>query len=309
MNELTQSLLRAISRHEMDLKGEYKRVRRLEQLSHPYYKRVVSNRMDRMIHLQDRDILVRAFSRDGKIAPLLLFFHGGGFVTGDFDSYSNVCATLAAQTGYKVVSVDYRLAPEHRFPAGVEDCYAVAQQILRHCRDWYQVEPEQVFLIGDSAGATLSCVTSFLCRDRGGIMPAGQILIYPAAWCDYSKATPFSSVEENGEDYILTRKKLMDYMELYAAGPEDALDPRFAPLRNTDFTRLPPTLLLTMEFDPLRDEGEALAKRLIDGDNEVHAFRIRNGVHGAFRLPVRQPVTAAIYRHICAFLNCGDANE
>ena len=136
MNELTQSLLKAISRYDMNLKGEYKRVRKLEQLSHPYVKRVTSNRMDRIVHLENHDILVRAFSRDGKIAPVLLFFHGGGFVTGDFDSYSNVCATLAAQTGYKVVSVNYRLAPEHKFPAGVEDCYAVTQQILTHREEW-----------------------------------------------------------------------------------------------------------------------------------------------------------------------------
>ncbi len=309
MNELTQSLLKAISRYDMNLKGEYKRVRKLEQLSHPYVKRVTSNRMDRIVHLENHDILVRAFSRDGKIAPVLLFFHGGGFVTGDFDSYSNVCATLAAQTGYKVVSVNYRLAPEHKFPAGVEDCYAVTQQILTHCEEWYQVSADQVILIGDSAGATLSCVTSFLCRDRGGLMPGGQILIYPAAWCDYTDATPFASVAENGADYILTRKKLLDYMELYASEPEDRLDPRFAPLRNTDFSGLPPTLLLTMEFDPLRDEGEELGRRLIAADNPVSAFRILNGVHGAFRLPVRQPVTAAIYRHIKTFLNCGEESE
>ena len=121
MNDLTRSLLRAISKYDMDLQKEYGAVRRLEQLSHPYLKQVVSNHMDRIVHLPERDILVRTFSRDGSIAPVLLFFHGGGFVTGNFHSYSNVCATLASQTGWKVVSVNYRLAPEHKFPAGVED--------------------------------------------------------------------------------------------------------------------------------------------------------------------------------------------
>lgn len=307
MNDLTRSLLRAISKYDMDLQKEYGAVRRLEQLSHPYLKQVVSNHMDRVVHLPERDILVRTFSRDGSIAPVLLFFHGGGFVTGDFHSYSNVCATLASQTGWKVVSVNYRLAPEHKFPAGVEDCYAVTQQVLSHCEDWFQVKPEQVVLIGDSAGATLSSVVSFLSRDRGGIMPGGQILVYPAAWCEYGDDTPFASVEENGTDYILTRKKLLDYMELYAATPEDSKDPRFAPLRNDFYGGLPRTMLLTMEFDPLRDEGEELGRRMMADGTEVQAYRILNGVHGAFRLPVRQPVTARIFRHIRAFLNHEEA--
>ncbi len=302
MNNLTRSLLRAISKHEMDLQQEYGTVRRLERLSHPYLKQVIDNHMDRVVHLPDRDILVRTFSRDGAIAPVLLFFHGGGFVIGNFQSYSNVCATLAAQTGWKVVSVDYRLAPEHKFPAGVEDCYAVTQEILRHCEDWFQVSPEQVVLIGDSAGATLASVVSFLSRDRGGILPAGQILIYPAAWGEYGETNPFPSVQENGKDYILTQKKLQDYMELYAATPDDRLDPRFAPLRNEFYGGLPRTLLLTMEFDPLRDEGERLGQCMMRDGTSVKAYRLLNGVHGAFRLPVRQPVTARIFRHIRGFL-------
>ncbi len=302
MNNLTRSLLRAISKHEMDLQQEYGTVRRLERMSHPYLKQVIDNHMDRVVHLPDRDILVRTFSRDGAIAPVLLFFHGGGFVIGNFQSYSNVCATLAAQTGWKVVSVDYRLAPEHKFPAGVEDCYAVTQEILRHCEDWFQVSPEQVVLIGDSAGATLASVVSFLSRDRGGILPAGQILIYPAAWGEYGETNPFPSVQENGKDYILTQKKLQDYMELYAATPDDRLDPRFAPLRNEFYGGLPRTLLLTMEFDPLRDEGERLGQCMMRDGTSVKAYRLLNGVHGAFRLPVRQPVTARIFRHIRGFL-------
>ncbi len=302
MNNLTRSLLRAISKHEMDLQQEYGTVRRLERLSHPYLKQVIDNHMDRVVHLPDRDILVRTFSRDGAIAPVLLFFHGGGFVIGNFQSYSNVCATLAAQTGWKVVSVDYRLAPEHKFPAGVEDCYAVTQEILWHCEDWFQVSPEQVVLIGDSAGATLASVVSFLSRDRGGILPAGQILIYPAAWGEYGETNPFPSVQENGKDYILTQKKLQDYMELYAATPDDRLDPRFAPLRNEFYGGLPRTLLLTMEFDPLRDEGERLGQCMMRDGTSVKAYRLLNGVHGAFRLPVRQPVTARIFRHIRGFL-------
>ena len=265
ISKTMRSILHALSYGNIDVESS----RRIADLKKLDAMRIFIRKLDTKICNGDYEVPVRMYfpseetmeqEKEGKLSlPVLLFFHGGGFVTGDFDSYSNVCATLAAQTGYKVVSVNYRLAPEHKFPAGVEDCYAVTQQILTHCEEWYQVSADQVILIGDSAGATLSCVTSFLCRDRGGLMPGGQILIYPAAWCDYTDATPFASVAENGADYILTRKKLLDYMELYASEPEDRLDPRFAPLRNTDFSGLPPTLLLTMEFDPLRDEGEDAA--------------------------------------------------
>lgn len=304
LNKLTKTALKLVSRYDADLKKQYARARKIEHVVQPNIWRVNSNVMDRIISLPGRDILVRTFSRDGAIAPVLLFFHGGGFVTGDFDSYGNVCADLANHTGHKVISVNYRLAPEHKFPAGAEDCYAVTQEILQHCRDWYQVSPEQVTLIGDSAGATLACVVSFLARDRKGILPNQQILIYPAAWCDYNENTPFHSVQENGTDYLLTLKKLQDYMDLYASSKDDRYDVRFAPLRNTDYSGLPRTLLMTMEFDPLRDEGEELGLRMKRAGTNTTIFRIHDGIHGIFRLsPLSSAINARIYRHICDFLN------
>lgn len=301
MNKIIKSALAAMSKHQLDLKNNYEQTRQLQHATRPYTKRISCNMMERLVHLDDHDILTRAFSETGQISPLMIFFHGGGFVTGDFDSYNNVAASIAQETGRKVISVNYRLAPEHKFPAGPEDCYAVTQQIIRHAEEWYQADPNDVILIGDSAGATLSCVVSMMARDRGGLIPKKQILIYPAAWCDFTDDTPFISVLENGADYILTQKQLIDYMELYASSPEDYKNPYFAPLRHTDFSSLPQTLVVTMEFDPLRDEGEELAKRMANDGTEVISVRIKNGIHGLISLPLSFPLTKQIYKYITDF--------
>ena len=298
MNKIIKSALAALSKQEVDLKTNYEQARQFQKASRPYVKSVVCNMMERVLYLDGREVLTRAFSHTGKVAPSIIFFHGGGFVTGDFDSYNNICANLSKATGRKIISVDYRLAPEHKFPAAPEDCYEAAQQIITHAWDWYQADPDDVILIGDSAGATLSCVVSMMARDRGGRMPAGQVLVYPAAWCDYTDATPYRSVIENGEEYLLTQKQLIDYMELYASTPADCENPYFAPLRHTDFTNLPRTLLLTMEFDPLRDEGEALGAKLKEAGCDVTVKRLENGIHGLLSLPMSAPLTRDIFRWI-----------
>lgn len=301
MNKIIRSALAALSKYDVDLKNNYEETRKFQRAARPYVKSIVCNMMERVLHLEDRDIMLRAFSHSGHVEPIMIFFHGGGFVTGHIDSYSNICANLSEATGRKVIAVDYRLAPEYKFPAGPEDCWAATQEILTHCQDWYQADPDDVILIGDSAGATLACVVSMMTRDRGGKMPAKQILVYPAAWCDYSDETPYRSVIENGSDYLLTQKQLIDYMELYAGTREDFSNPYFAPLRHTDFSNLPKTLVLTMEYDPLRDEGEDLAEKLRAGGCDVTCRRIRNGIHGLLSLPTGAPLTREIYKSIIEF--------
>ncbi len=313
MNKVLKAALASLSKRDVDLKNRYEEERRLEQRTRPYYNKIVCNRMDRVVRLEDREILVRSYSRDGKIAPLMIFFHGGGYVTGDFDSYNHICANLAMKTGYKVLSVDYRLAPEYPFPAAPEDCYGVTQEIFRHCEDWYQSAPEDAILIGDSAGASLAFTVSVMARDRGGIMPKRQILIYPSALGDYrgymgmtdwshSEKTPFQSVFSNGSDYLLTIRKLNDYMELYVSREEDYSHPYFAPLNNSDYSSLPETLLITVEYDPLRDEGKELGRRMAKAGVDIKTVMIRNGIHGIFSLPPFTPLTGQIYSFILDFL-------
>jgi len=139
---------------------------------------------------------------------VLLFFHGGGWVTGNIDSYNKVCTNMARITNHLVVSVDYRLAPEYPFPAALEDCYEVARILINdkgiNCKD--------VTLIGDSAGGNLSAALSLLARDRKDFCINKQILIYPATYNNHSENSPFNSIRENGYDYLLTSKRVNDYM-------------------------------------------------------------------------------------------------
>lgn len=218
--------------------------------------------------------------------PVLLFIHGGGWVTESVDNYERVCARMADATNHIVVSIEYRLAPEYPFPTGLEDCYAVAKAIFTN-RFILNVDPEQITVIGDSAGGNMTAALGLLARDRGEFMPRKQVLIYPATYNDYSERSPFPSVHENGTDFLLTAGKMRDYMNLYASCEEDKQSPYFAPYLEKDLSNQPKTLILTAEFDPLRDEGEAYGKRLMEAGNQVEIHRIKDALHGYFALGIK----------------------
>lgn len=301
MNKVLRAAIRTMSRHQGDMTKDYEKSRKKEKM-YPYYKGRSCNTMDRILHLEGRDILLRTYSYDGKVAPLILFFHGGGFVTGDFESYGNVCANLSERIGYKVVSVNYRLAPEHRFPQGLEDCYEAMQAVLAHCEDWYQAKQEDIVIMGDSAGGEICAELGMMARDRGGLMPKRQVLIYPVAYGSYGDDNPYPSVEENGYDYLLTRALMCEYMELYRSSEEDEKNPYFAPLQHHDFSNLPDTLLITMEYDPLRDEGEALGEKMREAGCSVKSVRVLDGIHGMMLLPPIFAGAKEIYEAIEGFI-------
>ena len=238
---------------------------------------------------------------EGNTLPVLLFLHGGGWITESVDTYTRVCAGLAKDTGHVVVSVGYRLAPEFRFPAGLEDCYAVARAIYTN-RFLLNVDPSRITLIGDSAGGNLAAALSLMARDRGEFMPRQQILIYPAVSNDYSEASPFSSVRENGSDFLLTRQKLCQYLDYYQSDGADRQNPYFAPILEPDLSGQPRTLILTAQFDPRRDEGEWYGKRLKDAGNEVEIHRIQDALHGFFALGIKYFHVQESYTIINQFL-------
>lgn len=221
-----------------------------------------------------------------KFPKLLLLFHGGGWVTNCVDNYERICARLAISTGNIVAAVEYRLAPEHKFPAGLYDCYMATEAIYKRHRE-LGMNPDDITLIGDSAGGNLVAAVSLLARDRGDFLPKRQILIYPAVYNDYSENSPFSSVQENGSDYLLTAGKMQDYIALYARHESDKLSPYFAPYLAEDLSNQPDTLLLTAEFDPLRDEGEAYGHRLMEAGNHVEMHRVKDALHGYFSLGIK----------------------
>ena len=301
MNRVRRMALKALT-YPIDLKKHYKLQRKLFIAAHPYI-RPLYNLLDKKIMFKDWEIPVRIFKPNRRKAfKVLLFFHGGGWVTGNIDSYSYICANMANVTGYVVVSVDYRLAPEFPFPIGTEDCYYAAKAIFTD-HSIFQRVPEEIVLIGDSAGGNLAAVVSLMARDRGEFLPSKQILIYPSTYHDHSDNSPFPSIRENGTGYLLTAKRIQDYMDLYVTKEEDRYNPYVAPLIAADLSNQPQTLIITAEYDPLRDEGEAYGMRLKEYGNTITIERISDSLHGFLSLPRQSVYVMKCYEIINRFLN------
>lgn len=265
----------------------------------PIYKK-----LDHKIYADDREIPVRLFIPEKSLtSKVIIFFHGGGWVTGNIDSYSNVCSHMANTTGHRVLSVDYRLAPEYTFPEGLMDCYTVVSTIFKD-PSILNCSKEDITLVGDSAGGNLASAVSLMARDRGDFIPRKQVLVYPATFYDHTERSPYPSVVDNGSDYIMTSKRIQDYMDLYVPNEEDRANPYVAPLLAESFKDQPDTLIITAEFDPLRDEGEAYGKALEKEGNYVLMHRAIGEIHGFFSNPLRRDVVNDIYdKLITTFLN------
>lgn len=237
----------------------------------------------------------------GHALPVLLFFHGGGWVTESVENYDRVCSRMAQDTARIVVSVEYRLAPEHRFPTGLMDCYAAAKALYTN-QFLLNVKPEEITVMGDSAGGNLAAVVCMMARDRGDFLPRRQILIYPAVNNCYTEESPYLSVKENGEGYLLTSAKMEDYLNLYQRDKKDRENPYFAPILAKDFRNLPKTLILTAQMDPLRDEGEKFGKKLSDAGNDVTIHRISGALHGYFALGIKSFHVQKSFEYMNQFL-------
>jgi acetyl esterase len=227
----------------------------------------------------------------------LVFFHGGGWVVCNIDTHDTLCRSLANAARYIVVSVDYRLAPEHKFPAAVEDCLA-ATTWVRQAAGEIGVDPDHVVVGGDSAGGNLATVVSLLLRDAGQPLPRFQVLIYPVT--DVCLET--ESYKANGEGYNLTRSMMQWFFDCYLNSAEDAADWRVSPLRARDLRGLPPALVITAEFDPLRDEGEAYAARLEEAGVPVTLTRYDGMIHPFIRRIHRFDQARAAFNQIVAAL-------
>lgn len=210
----------------------------------------------------------------GDPPPLLVYYHGGGWVIGDLDTHDDPCRFLAANSGAKVLSVDYRLAPEHPFPAAAEDALAAYEWAAANAGR-LGVDPARIAVGGDSAGANLAAVTCLTARGTGAPAPAMQLLIYPVT----ETAGTAASRRTFAEGFLLTRGDMDWFEERYLPSGVDREDPRVALLNATDLTGLPPAYVAVAGFDPLRDEGEAFARRLREAGVRVALRRHPRLVH------------------------------
>jgi acetyl esterase len=208
--------------------------------------------------------------------PVVVFYHGGGWVVGGLDMEEHVCLSLAGDTPCIVVSADYRLAPEHPFPAGLDDCYAVFQWAIA---EGHRIGGEggKVALSGESAGANLAIAVSLMAKDLKGPVAAFQVLFNPATSLAESDTT---SLREFGEGFLLTRADMEGSRSLYLRTEADRLNPYASPLLAPDLSGLPPALIATAGCDPLRDEGEAYARRLQEAGVQVQYTCYEDMIHG-----------------------------
>jgi acetyl esterase len=240
---------------------------------------------------------VYASSVAGAPRPAVVYFHGGGWMQGDLETHHGLCARLAQHTGALVVAVDYRLAPEHKFPAAVEDCLAAYRWLRARGRE-LGANPARVAVAGDSAGGNLSAVVSQLAASGGAPLPTCQALIYPAL--DFSLET--DSHRDLADGHMIPRERILWYSEQYLRDESDKADVRASPLRAPSLVGQPPTLIVTGGFDPLRDEGRAYGDRLREAGVDVVYREYPGQIHAFVSLTRAIPQGMACTLEIAEYL-------
>jgi acetyl esterase len=208
-------------------------------------------------------------------SPALVYFHGGGWVGGNLETHDGLCRAIVNAANCSVIAVDYRLAPEHKYPAATEDAFAAAGWVQRHAAA-LGIDGQRIAVGGDSAGGNLAAAVALMARDRDQPPPCLQVLLYPII--DYDLAT--ASYRQYADGYLLTRAAMQWFWTHYQSSENDAKQPYAAPMQAKDLTGLAPALVLTAEFDVLRDEGEAYAERLTAAGVSTERTRYNGMIHG-----------------------------
>jgi acetyl esterase len=263
-------------------------------------------RVDEVYDLTAGSVPVRVYRpRQETPAPAFIYFHGGGWVLGGLDSHDHICRSLANAVPCTVFSVDYRLAPEHKFPAAVDDAFAATAWIADHAEE-LKIDPARIAVGGDSAGGNLATVVAHLAREHSGPHLVYQLLIYPAT--DMRMSSP--SIEENAEAPVLNKAVMQWFVNHYLNDAADYANALASPLLATDLSGLPPAFIITAECDPLRDEGEAYGELLEKEGVPVEVRRYAGMPHGFFSMAggldtARRAVADAVQRLQSAMVNSG----
>jgi len=262
----------------------------------------VADVTDEFIPRPNEPLAVRIYTPQSKVlAGALVYFHGGGWVFGDLDSHDETCRRLCREAGLKVISVHYRRAPETTYPGAAEDCYAATSWVVEQAAR-LGIDPDRIAVGGDSAGGNLAAATALMARDRGGPALRLQLLIYPVIDAGFDTA----SYRDNAEGYLLTRRAMQYFWDQYVPDLRERAEPYAAPLRAPDLRGLPPALVQTAEYDPLRDEGEAYAAALAAAGIAVQQTRYDGLIHGYFGMqdaianarPAMAEAVAALREHL-----------
>ncbi len=293
MKKITKKIITKLSRINID----YKKERML--------KSIITNEkkikyIDTFILVDDHNVKIRLFIPN-KINQVIIYFHGGGFVTGNIHNYSKTCNDLANNTNSLVISVNYRLAPEFPFPNGLIDCYKVTKYF--YSNDSF-LDSKNIVIMGDSAGGNIASVISIIASEKKEFNIKRQILLYPITYHIHDEKSSFNSVKENGNDYILTNERINNYLNLYVKDKTYLSSKYISPLNADNLNNQPDTLIITANLDPLRDEGEAYGNKLLKYNNKVKMYRIDN-IHGFFTLPINKQEINECYDYINEFLGDG----
>ncbi|MEO1260371.1 MAG: alpha/beta hydrolase [Bacteroidota bacterium] len=253
---------------------------------------------DRTIAVREGEVPVRIYWPNAKKAlPVITYYHGGGFVMYGLDSHDHVCRRLCRDNGAVVVSVDYRLAPEHKFPTAVDDAYDALQWVSENAAS-LNGRADKIAVLGDSAGGNLAAVMSQLARDNGGPELAAQVLVYPVV--DGRMQHP--SIKENADGYILTEQLMRWFLDHYKRTDADIFDPRLSPILADNHSNLPPALVQVASLDPLRDEGIDYAETLKAAGNQVRLTNYEGLTHSFFSMPGLSKRCVSAYDEIKGFL-------